>query len=205
MVQVKDRILDHDGTNRTCGLAAFTSALADFGVVRQDEKLNFLREARLERDTFTVAPHTWNPYTQEYAKEGGLQTGLEGLRRAAESKGLEAYVVHYEPGKDMAAVLRKYLGMGFGAVVHVKNYGMGYGDYRGTRHTHYIYAATTIRAQDGERVVVNDSAQRHPAEYNGGPPNSHVYFERWEHVKREMDAAQDGFVIIRRPVPTASR
>jgi hypothetical protein len=189
---------DRDGTNRTCGLAAFAAALKDFGLLTPGQTLSFIARARHQENTKIVVG-------------GGLINGLTGLRDAAKERGLDAQIINFNgrSSKEMIAEMQKYISEGWGVIAHVQNLGMGYTQYRGSHAGHFIYVAGMTPPHEGSRPIVNDSAKGHSPEYAGGLDWSHVYLhETWDHLGAELNGVKgstlpdgktpnDGFVIIR--------
>jgi Peptidase_C39 like family len=179
---------------RTCGIAALTAALGDFDALQPimntngiGSVRNFMERMKSNDDTLTVPPH--------YDKRGnyiagGLQTGLDGLARAARTLGhLQTQTIHEQRGVDIMQQLNDQINAGRGAIAHVKNLGQGNPDYRGTGNGHYIYIAGMTR--DGN-YIVNDSG--HGTQRRNG--FSHIYVERPEHVRRMIEQMGDGFTAV---------
>jgi len=181
---------------RTCGIAALTSALGDFDALHPIMQANgigntrdFMERMKSNKDTLTVPPH-YDRRTGEYV-EGGLQTGLDGLARAARDLGhLQTEMVHQQKGVDIMAQLDAQIIQGRGAIAHVINLGQGNPGYGGTHNPHYVYIAG--KTPDGKNYIVNDSG--HGTQRRSG--FSHVYVETPEHVRRMIESKGDGFAAV---------
>ena len=152
-----------------------------------DNTRDFMLRMKGNQDTLTLPPH----YDRSGRfVEGGLQTGLPGLARAAQNLGhLQTEIVPEQRGADIMAQLDAQLGQGRGAIASVINLGQGNPGYRGTGNGHYIYIAG--KTKDGN-YIVNDSG--HGTQRRSG--FSHIYVETPEHVRRMIESKGVGFAAV---------